>query len=361
MLKNLLWKPDFAEAVERLEAWWDGRVLDRPPITLYVRARNPYNGPKSLHSSLRDRWLDVEYNVDCAIADLERRVYLAETLPVLFPNIGPCLTGTIFGCPLEFSEETSWAVHPVKDPSQWREIVEKPFDFENVYWKTIEQMTDLALERNEGRFLVGLADLHGNYDILESLRGSDSLCLDMIDSPETVQSAAWHAVEGYLEGYERLYRKLENAGQGCTTWTPFYHAGPAYVPSCDFWCLVSGEMARERILPTILAEMAPLERSVFHLDGPGALRHLDLLLHEMPTLNAVQWVFGAGQGPASRWVDIYKKVLANGKSVQVFAEGPEDAIETLKAVGKEGVWLCVEGSFPDEESAGSFIRDVERL
>ena len=61
---------------------------------------------------------------------------------------------------------------------------------------------------------------------------------------------------------------LEGGQTISTTWTRFAHNGPAYVTSCDFWCLVSGEMANSYVLPTILAEAKPLERAIFHLDGP---------------------------------------------------------------------------------------------
>jgi hypothetical protein len=124
--------------------------------------------------------------------------------------------------------------------------------------------------------------------------------------------------------------------------------------------MVSPEMAQEMILPDILFEMEPLERSIFHLDGVGALKHLDLIL-DNPNLHAVQWVYGAGQGPASRWIEVYRRCLQAGKSVQVLAETPEDALNVLKAVGAKGVWLTIGEGFRSVSEAQAFLNEVDRL
>jgi hypothetical protein len=42
-----------------------------------------------------------------------------------------------------------------------------------------------------------------------------------------------------------------------------------------------------------------MDRCLYHLDGPQALRYLDRLL-EIPAVHAIQWVPGAGR---DYWVD----------------------------------------------------------
>ena len=59
---TLAWKPDAARAVERMRAWWEGEILDRP--TLQVTAPLPAARPPppaAHHAALRDRWMDAEY------------------------------------------------------------------------------------------------------------------------------------------------------------------------------------------------------------------------------------------------------------------------------------------------------------
>jgi hypothetical protein len=358
MLRELKLKPDFGKTLDRFEAWWRGEILDRCPVTLYAPSGKPYKGPTKRHATLRDRWMDVEFQVDSAIAHLEQGVYPGDHFPQYMPNVGPELNATLLGCDLEFSENSSWSKPIIHDPAQWEQILTRPLDLGNVYWQTIEKMTDLAIEKSDGRYLVGITDIHDNYDLLAALRDPETLCLDIMDCPQTIRRVAHATANVFGEMFRRLYAKTRAAGMPCTTWIPATHDGPYYVPSCDFWCMVSDEIAREWILPDIVTEMQGLDRSIFHLDGPQALRHLDLLLG-LPQLNAVQWVYGAGNGPASRWIDVYKRIVAAGKGIQMFSEDPQDAMAVLDAVGPKHMWLCT-GGFDSLASAEAFLTDVER-
>lgn len=358
MITELAFKPDFARTTERFDAWWRGEVIDRPPVTVRVRpTRSPREIPPP--ATMRQRWMNVEYAVDSAIARMEVRPFVGDTLPIYWPNIGPEITATLFGCDLFFDTRTSWSKPVVHSLDDWQQVVEREPDFLNPYWQAVEQMTEYAIAASRGRYLVGITDLHGNYDILAGLRDPQNLCLDLIDAPRTVRRAASHVSRAFLDCFCRLYAKVEAAGMGSTTWTPFYFPGPAYVPSCDFWCLVSDEIARDFVLPTILFEMLPLERSIFHLDGPQAVRHLDLLL-KIEKLDAIQWVYGDGHGRAERWINTYKRIRDAGKSVQVLAADPADALAVLDAVGPEGVWLDVLSEFTSVEEAESFLSEVAR-
>jgi hypothetical protein len=360
MIESLTLKPDLAQTVERFEAWWHGQLIDRPPVTLSVNPARPYGGPVSTHPTWRERWLDVEFVVESSIALLEQRDYPADSLPIFWPNLGPEISATPFGCDLFFTETTSWSSPVIHCCDDWSRLLDTPPDFDNRYWRTVEQMTDLAIERCQGRYLVGLTDLHGSYDTLAALRDPMQLCLDLVDCPELVCRAGRHVAESFAPAFERLYTKVSAAGFGATTWLPVIHQGRAYVPSCDFWCMVSAQVARDLIWPAVLVEMAPLERTIFHLDGPQALRHLNLLL-DLPSLNAVQWVYGAGNGPAARWLHVYRQIRQAGKSLQLIAQDPADALAVLAQLGPEGVWITVEQPFASLEAADTFVKEVERL
>ncbi len=359
-MKTLDWKPNFAETIERFGAWWRFEPMDRPVMSFSVAARDPLPPPRAGHATVRERWWDVEYQVRAAEWRLSGRAWPAESLPVFMPNLGPDLVATVMGCELEFGEHTSWAKHTVENPGEWRAWADRAPDFHCLAWKTIEAMTRRGLEVAAGRFLVGIPDLHGAFDLLAALRGPERLCVDLVDDPEAVAAAAAKAADVVAECFERAWAWQRAAGWGSTTWTAFYHPGPAYVSNCDFWCLVSGGMAEEFILPTIRRELAPLERSIFHLDGPTALRHLPLVLGE-ERIQAVQWVFGAGNGPASKWLDVYKRCLAAGRSVQVFCEGLEDARTCARELGSRGVWLSVWHEFPDAAAGERFMAEIAAL
>jgi hypothetical protein len=113
------------------------------------------------------------------------------------------------------------------------------------------------------------------------------------------------------------------------------------------------------VLPTIVRAVDAAEKSIFHLDGPAALRHLDLLL-ELPQLAAVQWVYGAGAGPATKWIDVYRRIQAAGKSAQVICDTPEQAMTILETLGPRGMWFLVGKPFETVADAQAFEREVEQ-
>ncbi|HEY8668533.1 MAG TPA: hypothetical protein VIL86_17940, partial [Tepidisphaeraceae bacterium] len=219
MLRELKRLPDFAKTFDRFEAWWHREIIDRPLITLSLKQTRPIDFPGREHATQRERWLDVEFQVRRAIAWLESIDFAADAFPVLLPNVGPELVATLLGCELDFSEFSSWSKPIIHDPSQWHEIVNRPLNFDNIYWQTIERMTDLALELCDGRYVVGIADLHDNYDLLAGLRDPQLLCEDLMDCPQTIERVGRLTTRVFVESFNRLWSKIRSegaAGHPCT-------------------------------------------------------------------------------------------------------------------------------------------------
>lgn len=360
MTKPLGFKPDFPQTAARFEAWWDRQIIDRPPVKVNVRPTAEPAWPVSRHADFRSRAFDAEYQVERAIAALGARPWLGDAIPLFNPNMGPDITSTPLGVELQFSEFSSWSVPIFHSTDDWAKLFDITPNFDDPHWQQVEIMQRLAIERCDDRFLVGMTDLHGSYDILAALRDPQMLCMDLLDCPQTILKAGLFVSDLYNQLFQRQWDLVSTTGFGSTCWTPTYHAGPAYVASCDFWCMLSHEMARDLVMPCIEKELEPLDRSIFHLDGPQALRHLDLLL-ELPQLDAIQWVYGDGHGKASDWIAVYQRCQRAGKAVQVLAKNAADAMTVFEALEPEGVWLDVGGQFENAAAAEAFLQDVSRV
>ena len=59
-----------------------------------------------------------------------------------------------------------------------------------------------------------------------------------------------------------------------------------------------------------------MDRTVYHLDGPGELNHIDALL-AVEELDAIQWIQGEGNPSSDYYIDLYQKILSAGKQVQL--------------------------------------------
>jgi hypothetical protein len=116
-------------------------------------------------------------------------------------------------------------------------------------------------------------------------------------------------------------------------------------------------MFNEVFLPGIRRECRFLDRSIYHLDGPGALRHLDAIL-SIPELEALQFVPGAGNEGYARWIEVYQRAQAAGKAIQVICKLDEMDL-VVETLDPHGVLLSV-GNVSSREAAEYLLRELER-
>ena len=173
----------------------------------------------------------------------------------------------------------------------------------NRWWKAIVELTRLAAGRCEGRFLLSTIDTHSNLDCLSALRGPQQLSMDLIECPQKVLRALAQIDALYKPVYDALYEAGRMREFGTTSWLEMWSEGRTQAIQCDFACMISREHFRKFAMPSLEHEMSCLDHVVYHMDGPGQIRHLDDLL-ALPRLHTIQWVPGAGQPPAPAWIDL---------------------------------------------------------
>lgn len=334
---ELATKPDFAAAMGRITAWYEGAILDRPPVKF--AAHNAFVQPVGAVSAeqLRRQWLDVDYQLDRFERSLAGQQFLGETFPVYWPNLGPDLFAAFYGCELIFGEVTSWSVPCVHE---WDDLAKLRLDLNNPYLLKIEELTRRALERCAGRYMVGYTDLHPGLDCVAAWRDPQALAMDLLINPERVHQAMELATADFQSVYDRFDALLKAQRQLSVTWMGIPSFGKMHIPSCDFSTMISREQFAEFCLPALQAEVRPMTHNVFHLDGKGVARHLDAIL-EVPEIQAIQWVQGVGDdAPIMQWVELIKKIQAAGKSVVVDLL-PEELEAFIAAVRPEGILLSM--------------------
>ncbi|MHB1456099.1 MAG: trimethylamine corrinoid protein 2 [Armatimonadota bacterium] len=346
--------PDWEQRIARADAFWNREIIDRPFVCLTTPNRDSgYAMPAAKsHATLRERWMDAEYNAECALAWTMNTAYYGDALPAAYPNLGPEVFSAFFGCELEFGNGTTWSIPNLED---WTDVDKVRFSEDNVYWKKMNEMTDAFLEAGKGKFYTGLTDLHPGGDAITAFRDPYRLNIDMIEAVDEVKSLLRYVNDVYFYVFDHFCDKLITAGQPITTWMPIPSTRRWYVPSNDFSCMISKQTFDDIFLPGIVEECRHTEASIYHLDGPGALQHLDSLL-SIDELNAIQWVYGSGNGRATDWLDIYQKCQSAGKGIQIGAE-PDELDMIMEHLQPEGVMLTISADV-DKESAEAIIRKV---
>ncbi|NQU42039.1 trimethylamine corrinoid protein 2 [bacterium] len=348
--------PDWEKRLARQDAFWEREILDRPAVTMSVPKPNPdYPYPaKKDWKSIRERWFDTEYLVDRALASVMNTDYLGDALPYAWPNLGPEVFSGFFGTELEYGEGTAWSIPNLED---WSEADKLQFSEDNFYWKKLVEMTDALLEAGAGKFYTGITDLHPGGDALTAFRDPAQLNMDLLMEPDAVKAMLDRVTKVFFRVYDRFYEQFKAADLAVATWPGIVSTKKWHVPSNDFSCMISKEMFDEFFLPGIAEECRHMEANIYHLDGPSALRHLDSLL-EIPELNAIQWVFGSGQPSAPHWMDVYKKIQAAGKGIQLFVS-PDELDPFIEQMKPNGFHIRM-GEVKSRDQADAVIRKLEK-
>ena len=352
-------KPDFEKVLQRFEAWWFCEIVDRPLVSIAFPKPEAEQVPvprKKKYGSLRDQWMDTEYLVECAESRFANTVYYADSLPVAWPNLGPEIFSAFYGCPMEYGETTAWSV-PILESWEPASVENLRLDLDGFYFRKIMEMTDALIEAGKGRFIVGYTDLHPGGDAIAAFRDPQQLCMDMIEHPAEIKALCKRVTDDFFRVYDMFYEKLSSAGMPSTTWLSATCRGKYHVPSNDFSCMISDEMFEDVFLPEIVRECRHMDRCIYHLDGPDALRFLDRLM-EIDEIQSIQWVPGAGHDYWADSIDVYKRIQSAGKAFCV-AVPVNDLNRFFELFCPEGVWLTVRG-ISDQSTADTALKAIAR-
>lgn len=349
-------KPDFEMSMKRIYAWYEGEIVDRPPVRFssHNAEYDHADAGAVKWASLKERWFDEEYQVEKYLKSIIGKKFLGETFPVYWPNLGPNVFAAFYGCPVEFGEVTSWA-----EPflAGYDDLGKLKLDMNNEYFKKLESMTRLALERCEGKFLVGYTDLHPGMDCVAAWRGTQDVCMDIYDMPDELKELIDISVRDFQKVYDHFDGMLKAKNQLSVTWMNIPSFGKMHIPSCDFSAMISKDQFNEFCLPILKAEVKPMTHNIFHLDGKDVAKHLDVIL-EVPEINAIQWVQGVGEDrPIMQWIPLIKKIQASGKSVIVDLDKSE--LESfIDDVDSKGIYLCIASDTEEEQK--EILKRVEK-
>lgn len=336
----MLYKDNWEDAVQRYEAWHAFEDTGRPLMIVTATAR-PWQGP-SAPADLLARWTDPGYIVERQEAWFRCIHFAGESYPCLWPNLGPGIGGAYLGCEPVFDETTMWT-HPIEKPI---DEISVEWDDSNIWWQHTLELTRAAVEAGRDKWICGITDLGGVIDIVAGMRHSDRLCMELIESPDEVVRLRDEVLGCWKRAYQELADITHPANNGTTGWLGAFSHLRTYPLQCDFCCMIGPEMFDRFVLPELSHLCRWLDRAVYHLDGPGAIRHLDALL-SIRELNGIQWVPGAGQPGVLEWVDLLKRILAAGKCVFAYAS-PSEVEPLLRQIGSRGVALCVGAENPEQ-------------
>lgn len=330
--QSLEYCEEFPTIARRFEAWWAHDALDRP-IFIGTAKTNPARAIKRRIELVDkpDEWFAAKY------ADMLQTYRVGEAFPVIRVDLVPVILGGLFGAPVQFDPETTWTHAIIRD--DWSNEPEWRIREADLMWRTLLELTERVARDAAGRYLVCTPDFGGSADVLLNLRGGWRLCLDVIDRPERVLNAVNAIYPAWCQAFVELYRVAMKHRAGLVHWLGLWSNRPYLVPACDFSYMIGVVQFNTLFLPDIARQTATAGRGVFHLDGIGATRHIDALL-EVPHLEAIQFTPGEGTPSALRWVEMFRKIQARGRSLLIMCP-PEEVLPWCEELRPEGLAIKV--------------------
>lgn len=355
-----VWKANWPEAKQHFIDWWDhkGLVLwagcAAKRSVLCEKVKDPGPAP-SIEASFTDTDWRARHNHHV----LACHTYRADTLPIADTMIGPGSLALVLGAEPGFSKETVWFKPTLMGIENPEKLPPFRFDPDNKWFKIMETTARTSATLGRGKYLVGCPDLVENVDILAALRDPQQLMIDLVERPEWVEQKVLEINQVWFEVYQRIYNliRLPDASSAFACfglWGP----GKTAKLQCDASAMFSPDMFQRFVVPALSAQCEWLDHSMYHLDGTQALCHLDALLG-IEALDAIEWTPQAGieGGTSPRWYDLYRKILAAGKSVQVVHADPKEIVPLLDAVGGKGVFILT--GVKTEAEVDALVRSVE--
>jgi len=217
-------------------------------------------------------------------------------------------------------------------------------------------MLGFSVEQGRGKFIPTVGALGGCGDTLAGLRGNLALLTDLVDCPDYVREFDQYLMRQWIGVYEGFYRITHEAAQGSTCWFPLWSPGKFYASQNDFAYMISPRMFREIFLPSIEMQTNFLDHAVYHVDGVGNFVHVDALL-ELPRLQALQILPGAGKPSPLHYMDVLKKVQAAQKNLHITIP-PNEVEKALDELSVRG--LFIHTYCDSEEQARLLIRKVKK-
>ena len=348
------WKSNLEETKQRYINWWNHKGIILNMWEHFQEGVQPHAEimPPAPAKDLSQKWFAPQWRAEYLDWYVAHSSLKADILPVANTQLGPGSLAAILGGVFEGGEDTIW-IHP--NPDFTDEIVFNP---EHPNWILHKELLKACKAKANGHYFVGMPDLMEGLDVLAALKGTDRVLLDTVMQPEILEQQMQQINDIYFKVFDELYDIIREGDEMAFCYFSSWAPGKMSKLQSDISTMISQDDYRRFVQPFIREQCQKIDYTLYHLDGVGAMHHLPALL-EIEELNAIQWTPGVGepQGGSPKWYDLYKKILAGGKSVMACWVTLDELKPLLDHIGADGVHL--EMDFHNEKEVEQAMRIVE--
>jgi len=321
------------DAQEHLRAFWAGSSLGRPALGLAFADQTvtpePWPGPALTE---KERDLLPDWHALSARNNVRRMRFAAEGMPGYHVFWGSFLTTLAVLAGGEYTYHDSAWILPIPD------LYTRPLPvFDPAHPVAVALAAcyrRMVAEVGTAGFVTPPLMMDG-LSTLSLFRGTDQLCMDMVDEPEMVRRWSDALTTLYIDIYEYYYQ-LIGAERSLCFFGPMAE-GRSEGVQCDFAVNLSPAMYEAFVYPDLRRVTDYFDFSLYHLDGTCQLRFLDHL-RAMPGLNGIQWNPETTAGSPIHWLDALREIRRRRFSLMIWVN-VEEAVILTRELGPDGLFL----------------------
>ncbi len=347
------WKSNWEESKKHYLDWWDGKGI---VLTMWEHLPKEGAPHELIHEptpalDLNQYWFDPQWRSANLHYQLSHSSLKADILPVANTQLGPGSLAAMLGARLEGGEDTIW----IREEN----ALKLELDESNPSWQLHLDLLKACKARSDGKYFVGCPDLMEGLDVLANVRGTQDVLMDMIVDPEGLEMQLQRVNDIYFQVFDRIYEIIREGNEMAFCYFSLWGPGTVSKLQSDISIMFSEDDFRRFVLPFTREQCQKIDYTLYHLDGVDAIRHLDAIL-EIEELNAIQWTPGYGQpqGGDPCWYDLYKKILAGGKSMMANWVKLDELEPLLDHLGNQGLHINVD--FKSENEIDAALEIVEK-
>ena len=348
------WKQNLEETKKHYIDWWNHKGIVLNMWEHFQEGVQPHADipAPTPYKDLNQRWFDPQWRAEYLDWYVAHSSLMADMLPVANTQLGPGSLAAILGGVFEGGEDTIW-IHP--NPNYTDDIVFNP---QHPNYLLHKELLKACKAKAQGHYYVGMPDLMEGLDVLAAIKGTDKVLLDTVMQPEVLEHQMQQINDIYFKVFDELYDIIREGDEMAFCYFSSWAPGKMSKLQSDISTMISVDDYRRFVQPFIREQCQKIDYTLYHLDGVGAMHHLDALL-EIKELNAIQWTPGVGepQGGSPKWYDLYKKILAGGKSIMACWVTLDELRPLLDNIGGDGVHL--EMDFHNEREVEQAMKIVD--
>jgi len=352
---------DLDQKNKRMEAYWNMEVLDRGCISVTAPGGEM---PADIDELISDHiWWQImgitkemtpHHLVKAFMKLISKTHFMGEALPVV--NIPGNILFTALGGKGEIREKTIWVEPTIRNCGDWEKY---RFDPENQGVRKAIEWTRILAREAPGNYLMQSTGCIGALDTMAIMEDTSQFYMDLVteECEDAVKNAHRECLKGCKYYMEEMDKLTHDTGQ-----KGFYSFPGIYAPrrinffSADWSGSISPRLFEKWMVPEIETMAGFCPYSIYHLDGPEAVKHLPMIA-EVKELNGIQYIPGAGNEDIKDALPVYKKIQQLGK-VQWILEDFFKMDAIMQELSPEGVFIVTRA--PDREAAEGLLKKAKK-